>query len=303
MLATLAFSAIAADKPQFPPPTVAVYDFADADAKEGHYAGKITTLVTADLTTETNIVMLERAELNKALHEQAFGASGMVSADAASKIGQITGAKVLVTGQVIMTDKSHLVVVANIIGTETGRLFAAKVDGPVEDLLKISTEVSHRIAQTVTAQATNLFVVSESRAERIDRIMNAIKGKNRPLVSLYFTWPKGRSMPALIVNGEFGQLLQKAGFTVVDAKSERKPDIELSGVADFSAGPRRGDLFSGRLMLTVKAQDRRTGTILMLDRQEYTASEGSAHAAQRSAEVGAVDEIAERVLPVLAQDR
>src|SRR5579871_4513036 len=94
-----------------PPPTAAVYDFKDADPREGRYAGKITTLVTADLTTQTNLVMLERGELNKALNEQAFGASGMVSADAASRIGQITGAKVLVSGQVIMTDQSHLVVV------------------------------------------------------------------------------------------------------------------------------------------------------------------------------------------------
>ena len=294
----------AADKTAAPvPPTVAVYDFADADPKEGHYAGKITTLVTADLTTETNLVMLERAELNKALNEQAFGASGMVSADAASKIGQITGAKVLVSGQVIMTDKSHFVVVAHIIGTETGRLFAAKVEGSVEDILKVSTELSHRIAQTVTVQATNLFVISESHAERIDRIMKAVKGKNRPLVSVSFTWPQGSKKPALIVEGEFGQLLQKAGFTVVDGKSERKPDIELTGMADYSGGPRRGDLFSGRLILTVKAQDRRTGTILILDRQEYTASEGSAKGAERSAEVGAVDEIAERILQVLAQDR
>src|SRR5262249_23167758 len=96
------------------PLTVAVYDFTDTDKKAGAMGAKVTALVTADLAADTNFVMLERAELNKALSEQAFGVSGMVSSDAAAKIGQITGAKVLVAGQVIKTDGNHLVVVANI---------------------------------------------------------------------------------------------------------------------------------------------------------------------------------------------
>ncbi len=305
LLTTLTLSAAAADKSQLPPPppTVAVYDFTDADANEGHYAGKITTLITADLTTETNIVMLERADLKKALNEQAFGLSGMVNSDAASKIGQITGAKVLVAGEVIMTDKNHLVIVASIIGTETGRLFAAKVDGPTGDLLKLSSELSHRIAVTITTQTTNLLVVAESRADRLDRIIKDIKGRNRPSVSISILWPRGNNMHAQIVEAEFGGVLQKAGFTVVDNKSERKPDIELTGVADYSPGPRRGDLFSCRTIITVKLQDRRTGAILLFDRQEFTASEPGAKAAERSGQIGVVDEISERFLPVLAQER
>ena len=295
-------SATAADKPQTPL-TVAVYDFADADLKEGQFAGKITTLVTADLTTETNIVVLERAELKKALSEQAFGASGMVRADAASKIGQLTGAKVIVAGEVIMTDKSHLVIVASIIGTETGRLFAAKADGSIADLLNLSSDLSHKIAQTIASQATNLLVISESRADRLERTINGLQGKNRPSLSVSFLWARGKNMHAQIVEAEFSSVLQKAGFKVVDNKSEFKPDIELTGVADFGAGPRRGDLFSCRTIITAKLRDRRTGAILLVDRQEFTASEPGAKAAERSGQIGVVDEIAERVLPVLAQDR
>src|SRR5258706_12729152 len=68
-----------------PPLTVAVYDF-KGDAEAASYGNNVTTLVTANLTTETNLVMLERAELTKALSEQAFGISGMVTSDAAAKI-------------------------------------------------------------------------------------------------------------------------------------------------------------------------------------------------------------------------
>ena len=292
--------ATAAENAQLPP-TVAVYDFTDADAREGHYAGKITTLVTADLTAETNIVMLERADLKKALSEQAFGASGMVSADAASKIGQITGAKVLVAGQVIMTDKNHLVIVANIIGTETGRLFAAKVDGSTEDLLKLSTELSHKIAQTIAGQTTNLLVVSESRADRLNHLVKNLKGTNRPTVSLNFEWSRAKNLHAKTVEAELGNVLQKAGFTVVDDKSDHKPDVEITGRAGFNAGPRRGDLFSSRAEIEIKIQDRRSGAILALDHQETTATEASARAADLAAQAGAVCDIAERILPVLAK--
>jgi hypothetical protein len=92
--------------------TVAVYDFAATDKTTPSYAIKVTTFVTAELTQETNLVMLARADLSQALSEQAFGISGLVSSDAAAKIGQLTGAKVLVTGQVIRTVGGHVVLVA-----------------------------------------------------------------------------------------------------------------------------------------------------------------------------------------------
>src|ERR1700722_7189639 len=88
----VAGAVVAADAPLL---TVAVYDFKGAPGA-GYFGGKVTPLITADLATETNFVMVVRAELDKALNEQAFGVSGMVSSDAAAKIGQITGAKVLV---------------------------------------------------------------------------------------------------------------------------------------------------------------------------------------------------------------
>jgi len=116
--------------------TVAVYDFT-GDPDAASYVKNVTTLVTVNLTTETNLVLLERATLAKALQEQALGISGMVSSDAAAENRQITGAKVLVAGQVVKTGDNHLVLIADIIGTETGRLFVAKggrCGGQIDDI-------------------------------------------------------------------------------------------------------------------------------------------------------------------------
>jgi TolB-like protein len=280
--------------------TVAVYDF-KGDGATASYGNNITALVTANLTTETNLVLVERSELNKALSEQAFGISGLVSADAASKIGQITGAKVLVAGQIIKSGQDHLTIVANIIGTETGRLFADKVEGAADNLSDLTADLSRKIAQTITEQTTNFITATmESSAERLERIIKNISGTNRPSVSLNIFWPsrKGHSASA---EGEFGNILLKAGFPVVDAKSDRKPDIEITGVSDVSAGPRHGGLFSYRAIIELKVQERRSGNIITFDRQEATAADAARAGADRMAQVNAVDGLAERTLPLLAK--
>lgn len=288
----------AADKPQSSL-TVAVYDFKCSFAE--NFGIKVATLVTADLTTETNLIMVERAELTKALSEQAFGISGMVSSDAAAKIGQITGAKILVAGQVIKSKENHLVIVASIIGTETGRLYAAKVEGAEDNLMELTSSLSKKIAATISEQAVNLIApAQESSAARLERIVKSITGTNRPSVSINIFWPsrKGHSATA---EGEFGAILLKAGFTVVDANSDRKPDVEITGVADISAGPRRSGIFSFRTVIELKVQERRSGTIVAFDRQEGTATDSTRAGADRSSQVNAVDTLAERILPLLAK--
>src|ERR1017187_6185736 len=239
LFAALAFSAVAADKPKTAL-TVAVYDFTDPDKNPDGFCNKVTALVTADLTVETNLVMVERADLKKAIGEQAIGASGMVSSTTAAKIGQITGAKVLVSGQVIKAAGNHMVIVANIIGTETGRLFAVKEERAAADLLEMTSQVSRKIAQTIVIQTPNLVMAAkETSAARLDRIVKSIQGTNRPTVSVGFHHPKGPQNPSYTANTEMGLILQKAGYLVVDGNSDRKPDAVITGVMDVDGGPSR----------------------------------------------------------------
>jgi TolB-like protein len=302
LFAILTMIAGAADKSQ-PALTVAVYDF-KGGADAASFGDKVTTLVTANLTTETNLVMVERAELTKALNEQAFGISGMVSSDAAARIGEITGAKVLVAGQVIKTGDNHLVIVADIIGTETGRLFADKVEGASDSLMDLTSQLSRKIAQTINDQATNLIAAAqESSAERLDRIIKNINSTNRPSVSVDINWfdRKKRTHQSTVAEGEFGTVLLKAGFAVVDSNSDRKPDVEITGTESSSPGPRQGVLFSFSDAMDLKIQERRTGNIIAIEHQIGSASDGARATANAAAQVNAVDALAERILPLLAK--
>jgi hypothetical protein len=312
---------VRADVP--PTLTVAVYDFTatsetqvedkathwnaslwNAQRETAHDIGpNVTALVTADLAAETNLALVERSELSKALSEQAFGISGMVSSDAAAKIGKITGAKVLVAGQVIKDGAdNHLVIVADVIGTETGRLFADKVEGPADNLSKLTFDLSEKISQTISTQATNLVAAAvESHDQLLERIIKSINGTNRPSVSLNIFYSLGKGRHAETAEAELGLILLKSGFAVVDDSSDRKPDIEITGIDDTSAGSRQGELFSYRAVIQLKIQERRTGDIIGFDHQESTATDAAKSGADKSSQINAVDALAERILPLLAK--
>ena len=286
-----------------PPPalTVAVYDFKGYDGAES-LGGKVTSLVTSELTTGTNLVLFDRMQLTKALNEQALGVSGVVSSDTAAMIGQITGVKVLVAGKVMTMGANHLVIVANIIGTETGRLFADQVEGTPDKLVDLTSALSRKITQTINAQTTNLIMVAqESRANRMERIVKSITGTNRPSVLVNVHGSSGKSPPNSTATAEFGIILLKAGFKVVDAKSEQKPDVVITGVDEAKEEPRHADLYSFQAVIELKVRERRSGNIICFDRQECTATDATKVGASRAAQVNAVDALAERILPLLAK--
>ena len=302
LLALLLAGVLAHAAPQ-PSLTVAVYDF-KGDGEAATYGNNVTTLVTADLTTETNLVMLERSDLNKVLNEQSFGFSGMVNADAAAKIGQITGVKVLIAGQVIRTGNNHLVIVANIIGTETARLYAAKVEGAADNLLALTDDLSRKIARTISEQAGNLVATPvESRDERVARIIKSIEGTNRPSVSVNINAynEHGDQWRDNISSGELGAVLLKVGFKVMNDNSEQKPDILITGLASGGGGPAHGGLFSCSGFIEVTVQDRRSGRIVSYDHQGDTVTDVAQALAGAACSVKIADELAARILPLLAK--
>jgi TolB-like protein len=281
--------------------TVAVYDF-KGDGEAASYGNNVTTLVTADLTTETNLVLVERAALTKALSEQAFGISGMVSSDAAAKIGQITGAKVLVAGQVMKIGDKHLVIVASVIGTETGRLFADKVEGDEDQLMEMTSELSRKIARTIGDQATNLIAAAqESDADRLEQVIKSINGTNRPSVSINIMHYGLHNWEEKTVENALGMILLKTGFKVVDDNSDRKPDMEITGDGHTMATSRQGELYCSSYYLNVKIQERATGNIIAIKHQESNATEAGHEAAITAAQINATDGMAGQILPLLAK--
>ena len=137
------------------PLTLAVFDFQSPEEGIRELGPKVSALVGANLSTDSRLLTVERAELDKALSEMELGLSGTVAADTAAKVGHLTGAKVLVTGRVMKSER-ETIVVAKIIGTETGRVFGAKVVlPPAGSLDAAATELAKSIADTTAKTRTN----------------------------------------------------------------------------------------------------------------------------------------------------
>jgi hypothetical protein len=70
---------------------VAVFDFESKDENVRDLGPKVAMLINANLSAETNLVTVERAELEKILGEQELGLSGTIHGDSAAKVGHLTG--------------------------------------------------------------------------------------------------------------------------------------------------------------------------------------------------------------------
>ena len=262
----------------------------------------VTSLVTGNLSSDPRLSFVERAQLEKVLGEEALGASGIISPESAARIGQLTGAKVLVTGRVLLLKKTEVVILANIIGTETGRMFSQTEQGSRSNLVALTTDLSGKIAQIIVDQSTNFMASTATlREQRIAEIIGKIKDGKRPSVSIKVAEQvPGGSGAFQTTETELGLLLQKAGFTVVDEKSDVKPDIYLTGDAVAATTQKSGNFFSAHATLEIKAQERTTGKILSFDRQENVAADIGEQMAARKALENATDDLAERLLPLLA---
>jgi hypothetical protein len=282
--------------------TVAVFDFESKDEAVRDLGPKVATLVNANLSAEPQLITVERAELEKVLGEQELGLSGTVTPDSAAKVGQLTGAKVLVTGRVFKAEE-QTIIVAKIIGTETSRVYGEVVNGkPGATITDLSAELAKKIAADVAQKGDTLVAKVESREDRVAKIKKELGDKKLPAVSVKIAEQHfGQHVIDPAAQTELSLILQQCGFTVVDDVSTNKPAIEITGEAFSEIGMRKGNLQSCRARIEIKARDVASGKILDIDRQTSVAVDLAEHIAAKTALQNGADVLAERVIPKLTQ--
>jgi hypothetical protein len=283
------------------PISVAVFDFESTDEATRGDGPKVATLVNANLSAEPQIITVERAELAKVLGEQELNLSGAVNPDAAVKIGHLTGAKVLVTGRMFSADH-EILIVAKIIGTETSRVYGEIVRGNKNaSLPDLCQELAKKVAADVSQKGDSLVAKTLTLEDRVAGIKKALQGKSLPTVSVHISESHfGQRVVDPAAETEFGVILQQCGFTLVDDHSTNKANVEITGDAFSAYGLRKGNLISCKGRVELKALSK-NGDVLAVDRQTSVAIDLAEQTAAKTALQNAAAELAERVLPKLAQ--
>lgn len=282
--------------------TVAVFDFESKGEGIRDLGSQVATLMNANLSANPKFITVERTELEKVLSEQELGLSGTISPDSAAKVGQLTGAEVLITGRVFQAG-DQTIIVAKVISSETGRVYGEIVQGaPTVSIVDLSSNLATKVAADISQKSDTLLAKVETRDDRIARIKQALDGKTLPVVSVTIKEQNyGQPIVDPAVKTELSLMLQQCGFKLADGGSTLKPQLAITGDAFSAYGMQKGNLFSCKARIEITVRDIETGNIVVVDRQTGVGVDISQQTAAKTALDNAADQLAERLLPEMAK--
>jgi hypothetical protein len=285
------------------PLTTAIFDFQTTAPKLEGKGSEVGLLLKVKLSSSPHLTLLERTELSKLLNEQGIALSGVADAANAAKIGQLSGAKVLVTGRLIESGARYILV-AKVMSVETSRVFGDAVSfGDLAGLDAAVGELAQKVEAVLTKQAGALIAQVVEKPARFAKLQEALKGKKLPRVQVSIEEQHlNRVVPDPAAEVEFKTVLQQLGFTIVNANQVgAEPDIIIRGSGFSEMAGRRETLISCRARLEIEAVRRSDGKPLQTDRETASAVDVAEHIAGRTALQEAAFTLLERLVPKLTE--
>lgn len=281
---------------------VAIMDFGERGLGLEGVGEKVSTILFARLSTSEEIVLVERTELDRIVDEAALNLSGMVNPAQAIRVGQLTGARLLVTGTIFDID-GRLMIVSKVIGTETGRVMGVSVDGDSDtDISTLATRLASKIESLVREKSAVLVAETGTEQQLLEALRQRLSGYAKPTLVVDIH-ERHINRPAKESAAEHALLLygKQLGFEIVDKDSQKaaRAQVLLTGNGFSEYTMRRGELLGVKARLEVKAVEQHSGKILAAERQSEMVVDVSEITAAKNALAQCADRIAQRMLPQL----
>lgn len=280
---------------------VAIIPFQERGLEVKEMGAKVTDLLFVNLVTNPEMFLVDREDLKKLIEEQELSASGLVNQAQATQLGQLTGAKILVTGSVLQVG-DKLYIVAKIMGTETSRVVGKSVKGDFDDELDSLVEsLAEGVAGVIAERAEELVAKPVKHVDRLAALKKKLGSATRPTVAIDISEQHvGQVTSDPAAETEIALFCTELGFKVLDSTANKKDaDILLIGEGFSQFAARHGNLVSVKARLELKALDRKTGQVLAIDRQTSIGVDLAEQIASKSALQESAARIAERLLPAI----
>ena len=294
--------------------TVAILDFTATDPATPDLGSEVAAALTAMLSGESGITLVERQSLAQTLHEHELNMTGLVSDEQAVKIGKLVGAKIMITGRAFRLGKD-MFITAKLVGTETSLIEGVMVkDSSSADIGAMVVSLSEKVAQKVRQVGPKLVAGPDDAFDPVPALKKKLADRRKPVVAVIVREQHHAApQPVLVVvrpvidpavETEVKKLLTECGFTVQDVPENEltdfaqgwtardvnswprgleKVDMLVAGEAFSEFAARIGNIVSCSARAEINLVNRKDGKIVAADRTTARAADLSENIAGKKA--------------------
>ena len=175
------------------------------------------------LSQFNGVRVVERERIGEALQDLRMSSEGLIDQATALQLGKMTGARVIVTGNILQID-DELAITARLINTETGELVATRATGSRGHLLATVDELAAGVAERLVQDDKGTLARADGRdaeqtARQRQELQDQLKELQRPrLLVLLPESHLNRIVPDPAGETELVEWLLACGFPVASAE-------------------------------------------------------------------------------------